>query len=199
MKKFTKLFLIALYSWFFLLWFSNAQDLHEDNSLTDKQNVSSIENWRSTDWNRANPYDNLETWKCTATCGISLLWFVFKWIQILTWIILWILLIALTVNAVTLHKGFKNTQKDNYLAYIPILNLYHISKITIWRLRFFYLVLLIWFFCYSICKNINENRCCYHKPSQHVYIWTILWILAIVILWVLLSKLNSYFKEHSDK
>ena len=199
MEKFTKLLLLTLCFLFLFLLFSNAQNLQENNLFTDEENVNSIETWWSTVWTRANQYNYLDTGKCTANCGINLLWLFFIWIQILIWIILWMLLIASTVNTVTLHKRFNNNKKYNCLTYIPILNLYHISKITIWRLRFFCLMLLIWFFGYSIYKNINENRCCYDKPSQYVYIWTVLWILAIVILRILLLKLNSYFKEHSNK
>ena len=180
MKKLTKLFLLALCSWFLFLWFSFALD-----------------GWTNPDSSNALPYET--EWRCTALCGVSLLGFFSKRFLIFLWVILWILLLALTINATTLHKKFKNTPKDICLAYVPVLNLYSISKITIWKGRFFYLILLVWFFCYSVYRNINDNRCCYHEPSRIDYAWIIIWISAIIILWELLSWLSKFNKQDSNK
>lgn len=209
MKNFTKLFLLALCSWFLFLWFSNAQSWVEQDSNTEELNINTDKsdddkNSGIDSLSRADPIDepnyiSNHNWKCTALCGVSLLALFSKRFLIFLWIMLWILLIALTINAITLHKKFKNTPKDIRLAYIPILNLYSISKITIWRSRFFCLVLLIWFFCYSIYRNVNDNRCCYHEPSQLDYLWIIIWIITIIILLVLIPKLHTFFKDYSDK
>lgn len=195
MKKFCKLFILALCSWFLFLWFNNAQNLGEKDFYTDEYDNLDPE------YNKSYEYDKSYEPSgdgCHYTCAINLLGLFSKLIQAWIWIILWILLVALTVNAVILHKKFKDTQKDTRLSYIPILNLYSISKITIWRSRFFCLILLIWFFVYSICRNFNENRCCIHNPSQYVYLWIILWISAIIILWEFLSWLSKLNKKDSD-
>lgn len=182
MKKITKLSLFMLCAWVLLLWFGSAQS-------------DWFSNWGTHDI--YVPYEN--EWRCTALCEISFLWLFAKRLLILIWVILWMMLIGLTINTITFHKKFNDIQKNTCLAYIPILNLYHVSKITIWRMRFFFIILLIWFFIYSICRNINYNRCCFHNPSRHDYTGIIVWILSIVILSILVSKLHKFYKKTSNE
>lgn len=198
MKKFTKLFLLALCSWFLFLWFGNAQNLEENDPFTGEYDVSSTENWGFTAWGRREQglkyRAELYPWVCHCdTLFIVIFRIILSWI----WMILWILLIVLTVKAVILPKKFNDIKKDIYLPHIPVLNLYSISKITVWMSRFFCIILLLWFFVYSL-YNIHRDRCCPY-PSRQDYTWIIVWILTIIILSILISKLNTYSKEHSNK
>ena len=186
MKKFTKLFLLTLCSWFLFFWFSNAQ-----------------EEWYHWEWEK--PYDvsqmnseeNME--KCVVSCEVNLFWLFAQLNLIWIWMILWIMYIVLFSKLIKLWKEFKDTYKNGYLFYTPILNLYTMFKITIWKSRFYCLIVLICLFSYSLYINLNENRCCHHEPSWLDYTWIAVWILTIIILSVLISKLNSYSKEHSNK
>lgn len=186
MKIFTKPLLMLfslLILW--LLWFSNA-------------------GWVPPVWDISHvEYD--EKVSCSQyKCGINILGLLSQETLIWIWIILCIILFTLTVKAIILNIKFKDSQKNSCLVYIPILNFYYIFKITIWRFRFFCILLLVWFFCYSLYRDFNENRCCFHNPSRYTYVWIIVWILSIVMLLVSLSKLkkfykNSFNKESSDK
>ena len=176
MKKFTKLFLLALCTWFLFLWFSNAQNgwywyTYQDTSY----DVSCGSFW----------------------CEINLIWLLTQKFLIWIWIVLWILLIISTMKAISLNWRLKNIQKSKYLANIPIINLYPKYKTIFWRILFFFLILFVWFFAYSLYRNIDENKCCFDAPLRQDYTWIIVWILAIIILSVLFSKLIDFHNESS--
>ncbi len=200
MKKLAN-FLLFLCSWFFFLWFCNAQDLTEENSYSDKINISSDSGhffWdlekREMDYT-PNIYSN-----SPCTCDMNMLDFYVRvflfWIKIL----LWIMIIILSLKTISLYKKLANTYKHNKLFYVPVINLYPLSKITIWKIRFFILILLSWFFIYNIYVYgifSNNNLCC-KNPIRQGYSWIIVWICSIIISGVLLSKL-SYLTKPSQK
>jgi len=197
MKTLAKLFLLSLCSWFLFLWFSNAQNLEWNDSLTGE--YESAESWSFTVWSRENPNFEYNT-QYGEVCPYDMFVIViFKMILSWIWIILWILLIALTVKAVILYKKFEDTSKDTHLFYIPVLNLYSISKITIWKSRFFCVMLLICFFGYNVYENMHRDNSCCPDPSRQDYTWIIVWISAIIILWELLSWLSKFNKKDSTK
>ncbi len=201
MKKLAKLFLLSLCSWFLFLWSSNAQELMEDNSYTDKINGNTdswlyFEAWDEKNINY-NPPVFLD-WDCHYQCGINLLWFFTQKFLIWIWIILWIIMVILYIKTIILCKKSDINTKNNWLIYIPILNLYPISKITIWNIRFFYFMLMIWFFIHGIYTSINKNKCCFDNPSRQEYFWVIVWICSIIMLGVLLSKLSHLIKPDNE-
>jgi len=204
MKRFTKLFLLSICTWFLFLWFSNAQDWIKQDSNTDELNVNT--NFESKNWDKRDKSYNPEVYdignSCHYQCWINLLWFFTQKFLIWIWILLWIMLVILCIKAIILCKKSNNTFRNNWLFYIPILNLYPISKITVGSVRFFCLILMLWFFIYSLYNDIDKNGCCFDSPSWQSYAWIIIWILSIILLWILLSELsyliNSY-KESSKK
>ena len=205
MKKFTKLFLLALCTWFLFLWFSfaqNQQNSHEDggNSYTDDGDTninSEFNSWNQYQWvSRENPNDDDPHPKCT--CGANpldvLVRFFLFWITVL----LWIILIVTSLKALSLYKKLAITHKNNRLFYFPIINLYPLSKMTIGKIRFFILILLLWFFVYNVYAYITFDNYCCNNPIRQGYSWIIVWICSIIILGVLLSKL-SYLTKPSQK
>lgn len=200
MKKFTKLIVLSLCSWFFFLWFSNAQDLTEENSYSDKINVISDSGhyfWglekREMDYN-PNIYSNTH-----CTCGMNMLDFSVRvflfWIKIL----LWIMIIILSFKTILLYKKLSGTYNHNRLFYFPVINLYPLSKITIWKIRFFILILLLWFFFYNTYsyKIFTDNNLCCENPIRQWYSWIIVWICSTIILWILISKLSYLIKSYN--
>lgn len=180
MKKLTKFFLLALCTWFSVLALSFAQNIWDDESISYSPSVYS-------------------GWKCSSfQCGINLLWFFTQKFLIWIWIILWIMLIILTVKIVSLHRKIKDNSKNVFLSYIPILNLFFIPKSHIRKV--FCLIVMLWFFGYSLYHDINANGCCFDNPSRQSYAWVIVWILAIIVLKLLSSKLSHLIKpDNIDK
>ena len=180
MKKFTKLFLLALCTWFLFLWFSHAQrDFHYET----------IE---------------IDSWCSSYQCDFSPQTFLVHILLIWIWIILCLLLIFLSIKTIILYKKFNTTHQKFWLSHIPVLNIYLISKITIGKIRFFILTLLLLFFVYSIYTHIDNNKCCFDEPSRQEYSWIIIWFISIIILSVLLSKLNiskftNLYKKSSNE
>lgn len=200
MKKLTKLFLLVLCSWFLFFWFNYAQDLEEEDFYTDEYDNLDPEYdlWGWDTYTMSYEPDLFTGDGCHYNCETNVLWQFSQLLLIWIWITLWIMLIILTVKVVTLYKKLHDNQ-NKALVYIPIINLYSISKITIGKTRFLCIIVLIWFFWYSVYRNISENWCCINFPSRQDYAWIIVWISAIIILWELLSWLSKFNKKNSDK
>lgn len=197
MKKLTKLFLF-LCSWFLFLWPANAQDLLEENSYSDKINVISDSGNYFWDLKKIEMNYNPNIYSNSpCTCGMNMLDFFVRvllfWIKIL----LWIMIIILSLKTISLYKKLANTYKHNKLFYVPVINLYPLSKITIWKIRFFILILLSWFFIYNtyVYEIFSNNNLCCKNPIRQGYSWIIVWICSIIILGILLSKLSYLIKS----
>jgi len=210
MKRLTKL-LLTLCTWFLFLWFSfaqNQQSSYEDggNLYTDDGDTNINSEFNS--WNqyqrgspRANPeWEPNIIWEGPCTCGGNMLEFILNSFLFLVIILLWIMLIITSLYTKSLYKKLANTYKHNILFYFPIINLYPLSKMTGGKIRFFILILLLWFFIYNVYVYKifeNSNLCC-HNPIRQGYSWIIVWICSIVILGVLLSKLSYLIKPSQE-
>lgn len=170
MKRFTKIFLLSLCVWFLFLGIGYTQDgwnIQQDTSYS----VSCDSYW----------------------CTINPIWWLMQKLLIWIWIILWVIMIISTTKAIILHRN--HNLKNTFLDFLPILNLYIASKTIIWRILFFFLILLVWFFGYSLYRNINDNWCCFDAPSWRDYTWVIIWVFAIIILSILFSRLVDFYKK----
>ncbi len=165
MKKIAKLFLIVIL-WALFVWVTSA-----------------------TDWENPEKYTEHVTRVCQCNTpfreGFSM-FFLF--------IICWFLVI-LSLCSITLYKKHKDKLRNPAILCIPMLNLYQLFKITIWRIRFYCIIIFIWFFGYLIYSN--RDWCC-DSPYWLIYPVFVTWFLSICILVVFLVKLIIISKK-SDK
>jgi hypothetical protein len=169
MKKLTKLFLLAVV-WLSLLWLSYAQNW-----------------WFSAEYNPSVIWAN----KCQCDGPFEAIFSEFFLI------ILWLVLIPLSLWTIFLGKKLKKVYKRTRLFYVPILNLYPLFKIVIWKFWFYFMALVIWFLWYFV--YMNRDWCChYHLSSDAArivifYSVLIMWILSIWLLIGLLYRLARKF------
>ena len=156
MKKFARFFLLAVV-WLSFLWLCYAQDWDEPS------------------------YDYI-IWANKCMCGTPL-WELFSAFFL---IIIWLFLVVISLCSITLYKRYKDRLKNPIILCIPILNLYQLFKISIWKFRFYCIIMFIWCFGYLIYRN--RDWCC-NFSVELVYPVIIVWLLSICILLVLLIKL----------
>lgn len=111
-------------------------------------------------------------------------------------IIIWLFLVILSLCSITLYKKHKDKLKNPIILCIPILNLYQLFKITIWRIRFYCLIIFVWFFGYLIYSN--RDWCC-HFPHRLTYPVIVIWFLSICILIAFLVKLIIISKKSNKE
>ena len=111
-------------------------------------------------------------------------------------ILILLMIILLSIWAILLWNKLRKTSKWNWLFFVPFLNLYPLCKITIGRIRFYWLVLFTWFFVYL--EHKNSNSCASTYLQELILPIFIVWILSIWILLILAVKLISYSWD-SDK
>ena len=166
MKKLARLFLLAAV-WLSILWLSYAQN-----------------------WNDPNP-EYLISGADRCMCGTPF-WELFSMFFL---IIIWLFLVVISLCSITLYKKYKDRLKNPIILCIPILNLYQLFKISIWKFRFYCTIIFVWFFGYLIYSN--RDWCC-HFPYRFTYPVIVIWFLSICILIAFLVKLIIISKK-SDK
>jgi len=200
MKKVTKLFLLALCSWLLFLWFSNAQSwIHENPYITEDNTVVNANN------SDINENVNSESYSIddfiwysqagTMTC--------FEWISIvgssyLLLILIWLILILLSLCSIPLYKKFKDTNKISQFFRLPLLNIYPLFKITIGKIRFYYIIVyLLFLICILIYDHVVYHVCYDGKILRYpLLIWGFSSIIILLILW---NKLVFLYKWDSNK
>ena len=171
MKKFSRFLLLATVGLSFL-WLSYAQN-----------------------FGNPNPEDSvIRAEGCM--CGTPL-WELFSAFFL---IVIWLFLVVISLCSITLYKKYKDKLKNPIILCIPILNLYQLFKISIWKFRFYCIIIFIWFFRYLIYRN--RNWCC-NFPARLSYLLIVIWFLSICILIAFLVKLiiiskNSDKKSHQE-
>lgn len=185
MKKLDKFLLLAVI-WLNFLWLCYAQNLDSFNngSLDSFNNGSVYVKYDSY----AQNYSYASHMCACITPFRTELSYLFL-------ILIWFILVILSLCSITLYKKYKDKLKYPIILCIPLLNLYQAFKITIWRIRFYCLILFVWFFGYLIYSN--RDWCCSFS-DELVYPVIVVWLLSICILLVFLIKLIIISRK-SDK
>ena len=190
MKKLTKFFLLASCTWFLFLWFSFAQNLIEEDTYADELSVNADfgsngrdnESYNPNVYSAANYHCSIPARLLIAEYSLLIIWWIFA---------------VISLCSIILYYKFKNTRKYSRSFCVPIINIYALSKITIGRIRFYCLVLLIWFIGYL--AFINKNSC-YGYPDWLLFPVIIAWLFSFIILLILWDKLEEMLeKQDSDK
>ena len=129
MKRFAKFFLLTVV-WLSFLWLCYALN-----------------------WSDPNP-EYLISGADRCMCGTPF-WELFSMFFL---IIIWLFLVVISLCSITLYKKHKNKLKNPIILCVPILNLYQLFKISIWKFRFYCIVIFIWLFGYLIYSN---SSCCF--------------------------------------
>ena len=208
MKKLTKLFLLALCSWFLFLWFSNAQSWVEQDSNTEELNI----NTNKFDDDKKFESDSLNNSRESLNTDINYVPNELKidcygWISVVVWsqwllMLVWLILILLSLCAIPLYKKFKGTNKNSHFFRLPLLNIYPLFKITVGKVRFYYIIVYLLFLgCIIVYDHVIHGIC---YDNEEIIRYTILTLLiwglsSIIILSILWIKLIFLYKKDSDK
>lgn len=192
MKKFTKLFLLALCTWFLFLWFNfaqNQQASHENDLFTDDSN-SNINSEFNSWFNNAQYSWYYIEWIQKISCIIPSIGRFSYWFLKLTLLIL----IFLSLCSIPLYKKFKNIDKNNRFFCVPLLNIYPLFRITMGKIRLYCVMVYLLFLVYL---NYKYDYCDDNETIMRLIFY--LGLFSIIILLILWIELISLYKWNSNK
>ena len=203
-----KLFLLTLCSWFLFLWLGNAQSWVETDSHIKELNI----NMDKSDDDKKFESDSLNNSRESLNTDINYVPNELKidcygWISVVVWsqwllMLVWLILILLSLCAIPLYKKFKGTNKNSHFFCLPLLNIYLLFKITVGKVRFYYVIVYLLFLgCIIVYDHVIHGIC---YDNEEIIRYTILTLLiwglsSIIILSILWIKLIFLYKKDSDK